>query len=192
VIHARSYTGTDEQSIFDPAKAKALLQQSGISDTEFDIVYSNTNFGDGNAALAQIIQAELLSLDVKPNPRQLDSATYLDQTSKHAFRGGSLSVGSEANVAEVTSFLTRSRYFSPDPRSSFSGLDSPTYRQLVGQAAIEPDATKRKALYSQIDDVIQDAAFVSLYLTTSLARASVQGLAYDARPQLTYAPAWSV
>jgi ABC-type transport system substrate-binding protein len=104
-----------------------------------------------------------------------------------------LSSGSSANLAEASSFLTRSRFYSPDAKTSFTGLDSQTYSQLIGQAATEPDSNKRKDLYGQISDIILDESAsmaISLYPATSLVTANVQGLDYDSRPSLTYATAW--
>ena len=85
------------------------------------------------------------------------------------------------------------RFFNPDPQAGFTGLDNATYRQLIGMAATEPDTTKRKDLYTQIQDIILDesaAMTVSLYPQTGLATASVHGLNYDSRPALNYATAW--
>jgi ABC-type transport system substrate-binding protein len=104
-----------------------------------------------------------------------------------------LSSGSSAQLAEASSFLTRSRFFSPDPKASFTGIDDANYRPLIAAAATEPDATKRKALYGQIEDIILDqsaAMTVSLYPQTGLASAKVKGLSYDSRPGLNFAPVW--
>ena len=63
----------------------------------------------------------------------------------------------------------------------------------ISAAATEPDAAKRKALYSQIEDIILDqsaAMTVSLYPQTGLASAKVKGLSYDSRPGLNFAPVW--
>jgi ABC-type transport system substrate-binding protein len=123
----------------------------------------------------------------------VDFQTQFDVGNKRSYRGLLLSVGSSAQLAEATSLLTRSRFFSPDPKTSFTGLDNPAYAQLINAAATEPDVAKRRDLYGQIEDIILDESAsmtVSLYPQTAIANSKVHGLMYDFRPSLTYASAW--
>jgi peptide/nickel transport system substrate-binding protein len=178
---------------FDLDKAKSLLRASGVSSPEIDLTYSSTQFGYINQTLAQIIESDLVSMGIKVNLKPVDFATQFDVASRRAYNGLLLSVGAGANAAEATSLLTRSRFFSPDPRTSFTGFTSDTYQSLISAASVEPDAAKRRALYGQIQDIILDESAsitVSLYPQTAIARKGVHGLAYDARPILTYASAW--
>ncbi len=178
---------------FDLDKARSLVQASGVSSTDLEIVYSNTTYGDINQVFAQILQADLATIGVNLTLRPVDFATQFDTGTKRSYHGLLLSAGSSANLAEASSFLTRSRFYSPDAKTSFTGLDSQMYTQLIGQAATEPDASKRRDLYQQINDVILDESAsmaISLYPSTSLITANVQGLDYDSRPSLTYATAW--
>jgi peptide/nickel transport system substrate-binding protein len=178
---------------FDLDKAGSLLRASGVTNPAIELVYSNTTFGDINQTLAQIVQADLGRVGVTVSLRPVDFATQFDVASKRAYRGLLLSAGAGAQLAEASSFLTRSRFFSPDPKTSFTGLDNATYAQLIGMAATEPDATRRKDLYGRIQDIILDESATmtfSLYPQTGLARANVHGLTYDSRPALTYATAW--
>ena len=177
----------------DLDKARSLLSASGVTHPEIELVYSNTSFGDTNTPLAQIVQADLQSIGINTNLRPVDFPTQFDLGNRRAYSGLLLSVGSSAQLAEATSLLTRSRFFSPDPKTSFTGLDNPMYRQLINTAATEPDLTKRRDLYGQIEDIILDESAsmtVSLYPQTALANARVHGLSYDFRPSLTYASAW--
>jgi ABC-type transport system substrate-binding protein len=61
-------------------------------------------------------------------------------------------------------------------------------------AATESDATKRRDLYGQIEDIILDESAtmtVSPYPQTGIATSQLRGLNYDFfRPVLTYATAW--
>jgi peptide/nickel transport system substrate-binding protein len=179
---------------FDLDKAKSLIAASGVGSSDLELVYSNTSFGDTNQSLAQILQADLQSIGVNLTLRPVDFQTQFDTASKHTYPGLLLSVGSSAQLAEATSFLTRSRFFTPDLKSSFTGLDNENYRQLVATAATEPDAGKRKAVYARIEEVILDESAtmtVSPYPQTAIATAQVRGLSLDAfRPVLTYATAW--
>jgi peptide/nickel transport system substrate-binding protein len=178
---------------FDTDKARSLLAASGVANPEIELVYSNTSFGDTNAPLAQIVQADLKSIGISVNLRPVDFPTQFDLGNRRAYNGLLLSVGSSAQLAEATSLLTRSRFFSPDPKISFTGLDNPTYRQLINTAATEPDIARRRDLYGQIEDIILDESAsmtVSLYPQTALASARVHDLSYDFRPSLTYPSAW--
>jgi peptide/nickel transport system substrate-binding protein len=183
----------NQRYTFDLDRARSLLAASGVSNPEVELVYSNTSFGDTNAPLAQIVQSDLKSIGVIVNLRPVDFPTQFDLGNRRAYNGLLLSVGSSAQLAEATSLLTRSRFFSPDPKTSFTGLDNPTYRQLINTAATEPDLAKRRDLYGQIEDILLDESAsmtVSLYPQTALASARVHGLSYDFRPSLTYASAW--
>jgi peptide/nickel transport system substrate-binding protein len=183
----------NQRYTFDLDKARSLLAASGVTDPQIDLVYSNTSFGDTNSPLAQIVQADLKSIGITLNLRPVDFPTQFDLGNRRAYNGLLLSVGSSAQLAEASSVLTRSRFFSPDPKTSFTGLDNPTYRQLINTAATEPDAVKRRDLYGQIEDIILDESAsmtVSLYPQTALASARVHDLSYDFRPSLTFASAW--
>ena len=183
----------NQRYTFDLDKARSLLSASGVVNPEIDLVYSNTSFGDTNTPLAQIVQADLQRIGITVHLRPVDFPTQFDLGNRRAYNGLLLSVGSSAQLAEATSLLTRSRFFSPDPKTSFTGLDNTTYRQLINAAATEPDLAKRRDLYAQIEDIILDESAsmtVSLYPQTALASARVHGLSYDFRPSLTYASAW--
>lgn len=183
----------NQRYAFDLDKARSLLASSGVTDTAIDLVYSNTSFGDTNAVLGQIVQADLQSIGINVTLRPVDFPTQFDLGNRRAYSGLLLSVGSSAQLAEATSVLTRSRFFSPDPKTSFTGLDNPMYRQLINTAATEPDLSRRRDLYGQIEDIILDESAsmtVSLYPQTALASGKVRGLHFDFRPSLTYASAW--
>jgi peptide/nickel transport system substrate-binding protein len=183
----------NQRYTFDLDKAKSLLQASGVTGADIELVYSNTTFGDLNQTLAQILQADLASIGVNLRLHPVDFQTQFDVASKRGYQGLLLSAGSSANLAEASSFLTRSRFYSPDAKNSFTGLDSADYTRLIGMAATEPDAARRKDLYGQINDIILDesmAMAVSLYPQTALASANVHALSYDSRPGLTFATAW--
>ncbi|MBV8085811.1 MAG: ABC transporter substrate-binding protein [Chloroflexi bacterium] len=178
---------------FDLNKAKSLIQASGVTNTDMDFTYSNTTFGDLNQTLAQILQADLQSIGVKLTLKPVEFATQVDVATRRAYNGLLLSSGSGANLNEMTSVVTRSRFYSNDSKSSFTGLDDPKYTQLINQAASESDPAKRKALYSQIEDLILDdcaTMAISIYPVTALAKSTVMGLTSDPGRTYTYTNAW--
>ena len=58
---------------FDLDKAKSLLQASGVSDPDIELVYSSTTFGDLNQTLAQIIHSDLGSIGINVTLRPSSS-----------------------------------------------------------------------------------------------------------------------
>ncbi len=178
---------------FDLDKARSLVRASGVTSPEIELVYSNTTYGELNQSLAQILQADLQTIGIPVTLRPVEFQTQFDLGNRRAYKGLLLSVGSSAQLAEATSLLTRSRFFSPDAKTSFTGLDNAAYGQLITTAATEPDSTKRHAQYGQIEDIILDESAsmtVSLYPQTALATSRVHGMTYDFRPALTYATTW--
>ena len=60
-------------------------------------------------------------------------------------------------------------------------------------APTEPDAAKRMALYSQVNDVVLDLCGtmpLSRYPRTAVLHANVRGLTYDQMPKFTFDSAW--
>jgi len=91
----------------------------------------------------------------------------------------------------VAPCLTRRAGSSPDPKTSFTGFNSDIYQDLISTASVEPDATKRTALYGQFEDILDESASISvLYPQTAITRKNVHGLVYHVRPGLTFASAW--
>jgi peptide/nickel transport system substrate-binding protein len=75
----------------------------------------------------------------------------------------------------------------------FPGFTDPEYTRLVNAVSSEPDAAKRKALYSQINDFLLDQSFTyafSLYPSTAAMSAKVHDLAFATTAALNYLNAW--
>jgi ABC-type transport system substrate-binding protein len=95
-----------------------------------------------------------------------------------------------ANLEPVTQFTSGS---TTNYRGNNGGYLDPKYSELVAAAATEPDAAKRKQLYSQLNDFLIDAAFVyplASRQTRSLARANVQGVGHRRNEMYTFNSAW--
>jgi ABC-type transport system substrate-binding protein len=78
-------------------------------------------------------------------------------------------------------------------RGNNGGFLDDNYSQLVQSAATEPDAAKRKQLYSQLNDFLLDAAFVyplASRQTRSLARANVHDVGHRRNEMYTFQQAW--
>jgi peptide/nickel transport system substrate-binding protein len=173
---------------FDLAKAKSLLDASGVSDPELSITYTLSNEA---ASFAQIYQADLAKLGVKTNLAQVETTTYNDQVAKLSYKGVIFSLGSQAHLYEAATGIAGTRSFNPDNGSS--GFKDPQYAEFITSAATEPDAAKRKQIYSTFNDYVLDQAFtmpVSQSAVAALTSARVHALKLDMIPRYVLRDTW--
>ena len=171
---------------FDLDKAKSLLDQAGVSNLEFDYLVGPTGPGYD---FAQLYQGDLAKIGVKLNIKTLQGADFLNMINNRKYTG--VYYASASAQAEPASALTYSKAW--DPNNNNQGYKDETYTNLITTVATEPDPQKRKALYSQINDIFVDQAFVSaiavltiVAVTTSKLQ-DVTPLAHDA---FSYKDAW--
>jgi peptide/nickel transport system substrate-binding protein len=177
---------------YDLDKAKSLISSSGETNTDIEIIYWNGAFSNEYAGLAQILQADLAKVGVKATLRQYDPAPFLDAELKHNF-SILLSASAYAHLAESSSLFSGGRSFNHDPAVSFTGLKDEKWDQLIAAASTEPDPSKRKSLYDQLNDTVLDLAAVvtiSLYPQAALMQANVRNLVFNQMPQLTFTEGW--
>jgi peptide/nickel transport system substrate-binding protein len=144
---------------FDLDKAKSLLGQSGLSNVEFDISWATAGYQAEYQALASIIQSDLQKIGVKTNLKATDPPTFTQQGlgTKPPYTGMRLSAGAFAQLSEAGSEFALSRTFGY--ASNSSGFYDDKWTQLASGVATEPDAAKRKQMYSQINDFILDQSW---------------------------------
>src|SRR3569833_488330 len=141
---------------YDLDKAKSLLSQAGLSNASFDIVVAST--ANENSLVAQILQSALQGLGITATIKPYETAAYLDQINNHKYTGAY--VGAIAYAAmEPISIISNSRHLDPSGNSN-TAFKSDQNAQLYQSASTEPDAAKRKALYSQLNDLILDQSFI--------------------------------
>jgi peptide/nickel transport system substrate-binding protein len=159
---------------YDIDKAKSLLSQAGVSNLEFDITLNTAN-AEWNSA-AQIYQATLNGLGIKANIKPYESAAYLDQINNHKYTGMYVGSIAYASVEPVT-IIGNSRHLDPTGNSN-TGYTSEQYLNLWSSASTEPDASKRKAIYAQINDLMIDESCV-MPICTAPARMLTSGSVND-------------
>ena len=167
---------------FNLDKAKALLQQAGVSNLQFDFLYSNVS--PEIASLAQIYQADLATIGVSLNLKPLESAVFNQTTNALNYTGLAASNVGFVQL-EPSSLASLSVWFRYTGNNE--AFMSDQYTQLVTGAATEPDPSKRQQLYSQLNDLILDESFVILpapLLQLFVGRTKVNGLDW----RLTLAP----
>jgi peptide/nickel transport system substrate-binding protein len=143
---------------FDLDKAAALIKQSGLSNLTLDFNYP-TQFSE-IGLLAQIYQADLAKIGVTLTLKDTDFAAWSTATRDLKYKGISASFTTFGNVAPFDLPLTSIFW---NVSKNAAGYNNAQYGQLVGQASTEIDATKRKSLYSQLNDLILDDAFTIPY-----------------------------
>lgn len=80
-----------------------------------------------------------------------------------------------------------------NPSNNNSGYSSDAYTQLTNAAATETDPQKQRQLYSQLNDLLLDAAFNTALASASphmLLRSSFQGIGYTLHEGFDWSGVW--
>jgi peptide/nickel transport system substrate-binding protein len=160
---------------FDLDKAKSLLNAAGV--TTLDLDFYPVSLYPELKQFAEIQQADLATIGVHVNIKSIDLAAWIALVSGHQYGGlYSTAIGS-AQLNPIT-LMSGAAYKDPGNNSAFV---SPAYTQLLGQVATETDPTKQKQLYSQLNDLLLDEAFVWPIATAPfrvMARASTHNVGF--------------
>jgi peptide/nickel transport system substrate-binding protein len=171
----------------DLDKAKALFTEAGMIGTSFEMLANNTNAVYG--PMLEILQNDLNSIGVTMNITQLDIAAMLGRMNAHQFQA--YAAGDNWSNFEPVTPLSADA--SLNYRVNNADFHDDTYSRLVSTAAMEPDAIKRKQLYSQINDVLLDQSF-DIIICSNIIRAQttdkVQGLGHRRNDFFTFTDAW--
>lgn len=173
---------------FDPDKARSLIEQSGLSNVELDFVYQANSAT--NLSLTQLYQADLAAIGVKMNLVPVDGPSFLDDVNKLSYHGVIGPAAFNSSLEPSTGLLSSKNF---NPQSNSAGFHDDSYTRLITASSIEPDAEKRRQLYSQINDILLDQAFL-LCVTTNptivAARTKVNGIQFDAHEGIDPADFW--
>ncbi|MBV9577088.1 MAG: ABC transporter substrate-binding protein [Chloroflexi bacterium] len=173
---------------FDLDRAKQMLAAAGIASPTLDLTYIAANAA--YAQLAQILQADLASIGVTANLQPVEPAVWSQITPKAQYQGLNLAPGGFAQV-QPTSFFLFSVYW--QLQNNAEAFQSDQFGQLLTAAGTEPDPTRRKQLYSQLNDFVLDQSFVMLVNAnpeTFLTRGNVHGQRYNMHQGLVMDQLW--
>jgi peptide/nickel transport system substrate-binding protein len=188
--HAPAYEAEkNNRYTFDLDRAKALLTEAGAPNIDIEFLYVSTD--PIVAAFAQIYQADLAKIGGTVTLRPVESPVWMDTVNNHRYRGLTQSSSAYANL-ESSSLFTLSRHWNYSGANT-TGFTSERYTQLVTAANVEPDAAKRRQLYSQINDLVLDESFVMVLApgAPSVAtRANVNGVRWSMHESRVYADMW--
>jgi peptide/nickel transport system substrate-binding protein len=138
---------------FDLEKAKALLNEVGVTDLSLEMI---PNPGDPDSVtFAEMYQADLGTIGIKVNIVKLDMAAWSDQVNGNKFAG--------LYVAGANLALSPGTIFSVSrpigPVNNNEGFESEHYAQLVSDLGTETEPAKQKLIYSQLNDILLDESF---------------------------------
>jgi peptide/nickel transport system substrate-binding protein len=173
---------------FDLDKAKSLLAQAGVSNLELEFVHAPTL--PEYATIAQIYQADLAKIGVKLNVKSMDIAALFDVIHSQKYNGVYTLNDSWAAMEPVSTISVGA---SLNPKINNAGFKDSQYSELVAKTAAEPDAARRKELYSQLNDYILDQSFgMTIAPTTSrvVTKKSVNGLEFRFNDVMYFGNAW--
>jgi peptide/nickel transport system substrate-binding protein len=173
---------------FDLEKAKALLNEAGISNLTLDFLYTAAD--PAYAQMGEIYHGDLLKIGVTLNLKTLATAQMLDTIQKQTYNGLYTLNDPWANMEPITLFTSSS---SAQHKKNNAGYTNPQYTEMVNAVAAEPDAAKRKVLYAQLNDFLLDQAF-HMPVTQSpgrvIAAANVKGIETRQMDRFMMTNAW--
>jgi peptide/nickel transport system substrate-binding protein len=163
---------------FDLDKAAAMLKAAGVTGPVTGDVIMNNSSAE-LASFAQIIQSDFAKLGITLTLKPQDSAAYLDVVNNWRYQGFWLGGGSFAQLDPGTAF-TKSRALSVTGNSSaFSAPVNAAAVELVGRATTEADPAKRKQIYTELNDMLLDEAYILVMSPTTnrlMATSKVKGI----------------
>ncbi len=145
---------------YDLDKAKSLMAQSGVTNAQMNIAWALAGYASEYEQLATIIQGDLAKIGIQTTLKPTDPPTFTQQGlgANPPFNGMRLSAGAFCQLREAGSEFALSRTFGY--ASNGAGFYDDQWTQLASGVATEPDASKRKQMYDQINDYLLDQSFV--------------------------------
>lgn len=144
----------------DVAKAKQLLQQAGVTGPlTLDAIVETGEYATAVNEM-QSVQAQLKDINVNLKVDTLESGTYVKR-----WLAADFDAAVALNGGRPDPDTMYGRYFtSTGSLNKVAGDSSPQLDQLFQQGRTEPDVSKRKAIYKQISENLeQNAAWVWLF-----------------------------
>jgi peptide/nickel transport system substrate-binding protein len=140
--------------------------------------------------LAQILQSDLASIGVTLTLRSIEFATLADTMNNLKYTMAYDAVFRYGEFEPSTGMTTSSQY---NYEKNFAGFKDDQYTQIITSSQVEADASKRQALYKQLNDYLLDQCF-SMPLATNppiiAASSKVHDVGWNAHDQLQHDQLW--
>lgn len=173
---------------FDLDKAAAMLKDAGFSGSfTGDVIMQNSSAE--LTAFAQILQSDFARLGITLNLKPQDVAAYLDLVNNWKYNGFWLGGGSFAQLDPATAF-TKSRALSVTGNSSaFTAPVNAAAVELLGRATTEADPSKRKQLYTDLNNMLLDEVYI-ICMSAQADRLVTTSKVHGVAPTLHSAQRW--
>ncbi len=170
---------------YDPDKARELYAASGHSGTLTLSVIQR----DPDTQIAQILQSMLGEVGIDLRIEVLERQAWLDKVLGRTYELGIL----RATLPRPDPDISFSTYWGREARQDFSGINSPVLHDLIDEARVERDVEKRRALYGQAQQYINDNYFQTYFLwrpAAEVRRVELQGMDSEYSGSWRYAEMW--
>lgn len=153
----------DQTYVYDPAKAKELLEQAGI-ETPIDIGTIKIPEGDGKDA-AQALQQCLAEIGLNTKIEMLELNKFFDETDFGDY---------EIAWCQISLLRDADSYSAIFTSNQIDGLNTARYNnpevdELFTRAKAETDSNERLKLYTEVFNIInEDAVYIPLYVPTNV------------------------
>lgn len=141
---------------FDTAKAKSLLKEAGWDPNQAIQIMEPSNSSQEQQAYGPVIQQQLHDAGFKVSVLQADSAQinqkYIDTTTYDLFDFGGGVYRADPSIAEI---YYGSKEFTPAGGNG-THYKNPKVDQLFAEGVATADQAKRKTIYTQVAQIIND------------------------------------
>jgi peptide/nickel transport system substrate-binding protein len=177
----------DKTYSFDLDKARALIASSGVSDPEFDVVYSTVV--PDYAQLAQIVQADLAKIGVKLNLKAVEPVQAADQLFNSKFTGWY--IGRSIFGQLHPGFLQGNPNFSSEV--NWAGFKSDEFVTLSDALVHEADPARQPQVFGAWTDYVLDQSFTMVVTAAKdrvVSNPNVHGLRWNLDEMMQANDAW--
>lgn len=138
---------------YDPAKAKSLLQQAGLSNgfTFTALVVNSARY----LPYAQAVQAQLADIGVKMNIRPTNAADIVNAF--YVEKVGDAVVAGDVGANSPTEYATKN--FLPNGSGNPGGKTTPEIQDLVAKVSTTIDDKQRATYWGQLTKAVTDYAY---------------------------------
>jgi peptide/nickel transport system substrate-binding protein len=168
-----AYRGDVDRYPYDPARARALLDEAGHPDPDgdgplprFTLVYK-TSSNRQRVAVAQVIAEQLAQVGIEVDVRPLEFATFFADVKAGNFQVFTMQIPEVAEPDLYTNFFHSSRIptrENPDLGGNRARYRNPEADRLIDEGRRETRKPERIAIYGKLQEILaHDAPVISLW-----------------------------